>query len=109
MLLHLFAAVPVRFTLVVPLTIAHREKGRFGTILRARIPKLGGGLGSVTEINLDVGRRYVYGGKRRSYLSAACAAPAGWRVGYFTFARGSFRFEGHRPIESEVVRDCQVR
>lgn len=108
-LLHLFAAVPVRFTLVIPLTIVHRDQGRFGTILRARIPKLGGGLGSVTEIDLDVGRRYLFGGKRRSYLSAACAAPAGWPGAAFTFARGSFRFEGHRKIESEVIRDCQVR
>ncbi|HET8814713.1 MAG TPA: hypothetical protein VFM51_07125 [Solirubrobacterales bacterium] len=108
-LLHLFASVPVRFTLVVPLTIARREQGRFGTILRARIPRLGGGLGSVTEIDLEVGRRYAFGGKRRSYLSAACAAPAGLPGAVFTFARGSFRFEGHRAIESEVIRDCWVR
>ena len=47
LLLHLFAAVPVRFTLVVPLTIGHRRDGEFGTVLRANVPKLGGGLGSI--------------------------------------------------------------
>src|SRR6187551_287416 len=52
LVLHMFAAVPVRFTLVVPLTIAHLKDGNFGTLLRAQIPRLGGGLGSITEIDL---------------------------------------------------------
>lgn len=109
LLLHLSIAVPVRFTLVVPLRIGHREEGQFGTVLRARIPKLGGGLGSVTRIDLEISRRYSFGGKRRSYVSAACGAPAGLPGGIFTFARGSFRFEGHREVEISVVRDCLVR
>jgi hypothetical protein len=109
LLLHLFAAVPVRFTLVVPLRIGHRDEGQFTTVLRARVPKLGGGLGSVTRIDLEIRRRYSFGGKRRSYLSAACSAPAGFPGAVFSFARGSFRFEGHREIATTLVRDCIVR
>lgn len=109
LLLHLFISVPVRFTLVVPLRIGHREEGQFGTVLRARIPKLGGGLGSITKIDLEIARRYFFGGKRRSYVSAACGAPAGLPGGVFTFARGSFRFEGHREVRIPILRDCLVR
>lgn len=109
LLLHLFASVPVRFTLVVPLRIGRDEEGQFGTVLRARIPKLGGGLGSITRIDLEIGRRYRFAGKRRSYVSAACSAPAGLPGGIFTFAHGRFRFEGHKALATPVTRDCVVR
>lgn len=109
LLLHLFASVPVRFTFVVPLRIGQREEGEFGTLLRARIPKLGGGLGSITKIDLEIGRRYRFEGKRRSYVSAACGAPAGLPGAVFRFARGGFRFEGHRQIRTTIIRDCLVR
>ncbi len=108
LLLHLFAAVPVRFTLIVPLVIAHRKEGQFGTILRARIPRIGG-IVSVTQIGLELGRRYSFGGERRSYVSAACGAPAGTNLAVFPFARGRFRFEGHQEIDTTLVRTCSVR
>lgn len=109
LVLHLFAAVPVRFTLVVPLEIGHPREGSFGTVLRAPIPRLGGGLGSITEIDLTVGRRYSFGGKRRSYVSAACAAPSGFTKVPFPFARGTFRFEAHKPVSETLTRFCRVR
>lgn len=109
LLLHLFAGVPVRFTLVVPLKIEQRAAGQFGTVLRARIPRLAGGLGSVTEINLTIGRRYTSGGERRSYVSATCAIPEGFDRLPFTFAKGAFRFEGHPEIRESLTRDCQVK
>lgn len=108
LLLHLFAGAPVRFTLVVPLTIGHRQEGEFGTVLRARIPKLGGDLGSVTEIDLTIGRKYSFGGKRRSYVSAACSTPAGLDSALFPFARGTFRFEAHREFSETLLRGCRV-
>jgi hypothetical protein len=108
LLLHLFAGAPVRFTLVVPLAIGHRQEGEFGTVLRARIPKLGGDLGSVTQIDLTIGRRYSFRGKRRSYVSAACNTPRGIRSAIFPFARGTFRFEAHREFNETLLRTCQV-
>lgn len=109
LVLHLFADVPVRFTMVVPLTIGHQQEGDFGTVLRARIPRIVGDLGSVTEIDLTVGRRYSYGGKRRSYISAACNAPAGFDEVIFPFARASFRFEKRREFREKLLRVCRVR
>jgi hypothetical protein len=109
LLLHFFAELPVRFTLIVPLTIGYRPEGQFGTVLRTRIPKLGGGFGSITEIDLSIARRYSFQDERRSYLSAACGAPADFPGAVFPFARASFRFESHREIRTTLVRDCRVR
>lgn len=109
LLIHLFVGVPVRLTMIVPITIGHKKDGEFGTVLRSRIPKLGGGLGSVTEIDLKLGRRYRARGKRRSYLSAACSAPPGLNIGVFPFLRGSFRFEAHRKLEATLTKTCRVR
>lgn len=109
MLVHLFIGVPVRVTMVVPITIGHKEEGDYGTVLRAHIPKLGGGLGSVTEIDLELGRRYMSGGKRRSYLAAACSAPEGVGSVPFPFLRGKFRFEAHRKVVASLLKSCTVR
>lgn len=109
LVLHMFGGAPVRFTLVVPLTIGHRREGDFGTILRAKIPRLAGDLGSVTEIDLTIGRRYSFAGKRRSYVSAACRTPPSLNEGIFPFARGSFHFEGHAVIRETLLRVCRVR
>lgn len=108
LLLHFFAGVPARFTLIVPLKIVHRNKGEFGTLLRTRVPKLAGGLGSVTRIDLTIGRRYSSGGREHSYVSAACSAPKGLNVGFFAFARTRFRFEDHRKISAKLNKACRV-
>jgi hypothetical protein len=109
LLLHFFGAAPVRFTLIVPLRIIHKAGGEFGTLLRTRIPKLANGFGSITEINLSLGRRWSFGGKRRSYLSAACGAPPGFSSAPFTFARARFRFQAHPAIRTTLLKTCRVR
>jgi hypothetical protein len=109
LLLHFFGGVPVRFTLVVPLRIGHRRDAQFGTVLRARIPKLANGFGSITQIDLSLGRRWTFAGKRRSYLSAACSAPTDFTAVPFSFARARFRFEDRPEIRSTLTRSCRVR
>jgi hypothetical protein len=109
LLLHLYGTVPVRATLVAPLTIERRGRGDFGTVFSARIPKIGGGLGSITSIELTVGREYRYGGKRRGFISASCPAPAGFPGAPFPFARGSFYFAHGEKVVTTLTRNCQVR
>jgi hypothetical protein len=108
MFIHIYISSPVKVTLVIPLKIS-RGTGRFGTVLTTKVPKLAGGFGSITELQLKIGRRYSYRGQRRSYLSAACAAPEGFPGATFTFARGVFSFEGHRQLSAFLSRSCQVR
>jgi hypothetical protein len=109
LLLHFYVSVPVQVTLVLPLVIAHQGKGKFGTTLTARIPTLAGGLGSITKVALKIGRQYSFEGKRRSYISASCAAPAGFPGAPFTFARGAFDFADGRAITTILTRNCVVR
>lgn len=109
LLFHFFGDDPVRFTLVVPLRIGHRQDGAFGTVLRARIPKLANGFGSITEIDVSLGRRWTFAGKRRSYLSAACSAPRDFTAVPFAFARARFRFQDRPEIRSTLTKSCRVR
>jgi hypothetical protein len=109
LLLHLYGTTPVRTTFVLPLTISHTGKGQFGTVLSAKIPTLAGGVGSVTEIDLRIGRNYTFRGQRRSFISARCAAPAGFPGAVFSLARGSFYFADGKRIDTTLARDCLVR
>jgi hypothetical protein len=109
LLLHLYITTPVRTTFVLPLTISQRTKDLFGTVLSARIPTLAGGLGSVTQIDLKIGREYTYRGQTHSFLSASCPAPAGFTGASFTFARGSFHFADGKQIDTTLARACRVR
>ena len=109
LLLHLYITTPVRTTFVLPLTISQQTKDLFGTVLSARIPTLAGGLGSVTQIDLKIGREYTYRGQTHSFLSASCPAPAGFSGGSFTFARGSFHFADGKRIDTTLARACRVR
>jgi hypothetical protein len=108
MLIHIYVSDPVRLTLVIPIRISHRE-GKFGTVLTTTVPKLAGGSASIVQLRLKVGRQFSAGGERRSYLSAACAAPPGFPGAVFPFARSSFSFSDGRTMHSVLSRSCQVR
>lgn len=109
LLIHLYVTAPVQTTLVIALKISRGGSGEFGNVLSARIPPLAGDLVSVTEIDLTLGRTYRYRGERRSFLSASCAAPAGFPGTVFPLARGTFFFADGREIDTTLTRDCRVR
>jgi hypothetical protein len=108
-LLHIHGSQPVEATLVLTFKIRHPSKGKFGTVLTARIPRIASDLGYVTDVSLVFGRNYTFRGERRSFLSARCAAPAGFPGALFTFAKGSFRFADGTELSPSLVRDCVVR
>lgn len=107
--LHIYGTVPVQATFVLPLTITRRDRGEFGTVLTASVPRLAGGLGSITEISMSLGRSYRYRGQHLSLISASCAAPAGFDLAIFAFAKGTFTFVGGRQLKIALTRDCRVR
>lgn len=109
MLLHLYGSSPVRATFVLPFRIEHRSKGKFGAVFSTRIPNIASDLGYVTDLDLTLGRKYTYAGKRRSFLSASCAAPAGFPGAIFQLARATFRFDDGRHLATGITRDCRVR
>jgi hypothetical protein len=108
LLLHLYGTTPVRAAFVLPFTISYR-RGEFGTVFSTRIPELASDLGYVTDIQMMMGRKYSYGGERRSFLSASCAAPAGFPGAIFTLARATFVFANGQRLATSLARDCKVR
>jgi hypothetical protein len=109
LLLHFYVRSPVEGTLVLPLRIEHRRRGDFGFVLRTKVPKIAGDVGSITGIKLTIGRRFSYRGTSRSYLLASCAAPAGFSGGPFPFLRGTFSFADNQRIDTTLIRSCRVR
>jgi hypothetical protein len=109
LLLHVYGSQPVQLAFVLSFRIVHVKKGTFGTIFVAHIPNLASKLGYVTNVNLTFGRRYMYQGRPRSFLSAKCAAPSGFPGAIFTLARGTFSFNNGQRISTSLARNCWVR
>jgi hypothetical protein len=109
LLLHIYGSRPTNVTFVLPFAIRRIKKGEFGTSFVARPPKIAGEIGYITDLQLKLGRRYTYGGKSRSYLSARCAAPVGLPGAVFTLAKGSFSFDNGQRITSTLSGNCWVR
>lgn len=107
--LHLYGTLPIAATLILPLRISHPAGGEFGTVLAAKIPRIAGGTGSITRIQLTIGRRYSYRGRRLAFVSASCAAPPGFDLALFSFARANFYLAGKQHLATTVTRDCRVR
>jgi hypothetical protein len=108
-LLHIYGDSPVQVAFVLSFKIVRVDEGEFGTVFVARIPKIASELGYVTNISLTFGRRYEVNGVERSFLSASCAAPAGFPGAIFNLARGSFTFSNGQRISSSLSRNCWVR
>ena len=64
-----------------------RPRGTYGTILTGSLPASMNRWGYLKRISLSLHRNYTYKGQRRSYLSAACDAPAGFPGATFPFAQ----------------------
>ena len=109
LLLHLYGSSPVKAAFVLPFRISRRAEGRFGTVFSTHLPQLASDLGYVTDISLDIGRTYRYRGRRRSFISASCAAPAGFPGASYELAKATFTFAGHKRLVSHLPGTCSVR
>ncbi len=106
-LAHVYGIDPVPMNRVIAFRVS-RSGGTFGTTLTGELPESTNPHGYVVAIYLKLFRRYVFHGKRRSYLSAACAAPAGAAIAAFPFARTSMSFADGRTLSSTLTRSCRV-
>jgi hypothetical protein len=98
---------PVPISRIVVFHIRHTG-GTFGTVLTGNLPDAVNHYGYVVGISLRLFRRFEFHGRQRSYLSAACAAPAGFPSAVFPFARASMGFAGGRTLSSTLTRSCKV-
>jgi DNA-binding beta-propeller fold protein YncE len=105
-LAHVFGTKPVPTSFTLPFAIG-TSKGTYGTVLRASVPAASGGF--ITGLRLRLGRSFHAAGRRRSYISAGCPAPAGFPGALFPLARTSFAFAGGPELTSVLARTCRVR
>lgn len=107
-LAHVFGTKPAPTSYTLPFTISQATKGAYGILLSASLPEVTGNSGYITGLSLTLGRNFTSQGKRRSYLSAGCPAPAGFPGAVFPLARVSFAFRG-RTLTSTLTRSCRAR
>lgn len=107
-LAHISQGEPVSLNRVVVFRI-RRTRGTYGTVITAQLPEDLNRNGSLESIFLQLQRRYTFRGSSRAYLSASCAAPAGFPGAVFPFARVSMSFADGRTLSATLTRNCRVR
>lgn len=106
-LAYVYGGDPAPITRIIVFRI-HRTAGTFGTVLTGTLPDAVNHYGYVVGIYMRLFRRYTVNGTPRSYLSAACAAPAGLPGAVFPFARATMKFADGRTLSSTLTRSCRV-
>jgi hypothetical protein len=93
---------------ILDFTLKHRS-GLFGTVMSTKLPPQTRSWAYLTSFRMTVGRRYRQAGKARAYVSAACAAPAGFPGAVFPFAKATYGFAEGQRATTTVVRSCKVK
>jgi hypothetical protein len=99
--LHARTTTPATQTYAILVPI-ERRRGYFRYRATLNIPPIAGGLGVLTRIKVDIGRRYTANGKRRSYVSAHCSDGVLQTNGRLTFADGTI-------IDGAVEKFCRAK
>jgi hypothetical protein len=107
-LAHIYGTQPAPTSYVLPFSI-RESRGTYGTVLETSLPRATGNWGYVTGLEMKLHRSFRYRGKRRSYLSAGCPAPAGFPGAAFPLARTSFAFAGGMTLVSVLNRSCKAK
>jgi hypothetical protein len=84
------------YVIVVPI---QRLRGGYRYRATIDVPVIANGAGAITHTDVEIGRRYRFEGKERSYVSARCRTHILRTRGRFTFADGSL-------MEGSVERYC---
>lgn len=87
------------YAIVVPI---ERRAGAFRYRVTLNVPPLADGRGSISHVDVDIGRRYQAGGRRRSYVAARCSDGILTTHGRFTFADGTI-------IDGSVEKACRAK
>lgn len=86
-----------------------KAAGEFGTVIKTSLPKSARKWAYVTHFDMKLRRTYAYQGERHSFISAGCAAPAGFPGTVYPFARANFGFLAGKHVTTTLVRHCAVR
>jgi len=97
-LAHAQAHYPALETYVVVVPLNWRG-GFYGYRATFDVPPIAGGYGALTHVDVEIGRRYRFGGKPRSYISARCSDGIFQTQGRVWFSDGTI-------MRGDVFRSC---
>ncbi len=86
--LHARTTVPATQTYAITVPIEQR-RGDFRYRIHLDVPPIAGGAGAITHLDVEIGRHYRAGGRKRSYASARCSDNILQTHGRFTFESGT--------------------
>jgi hypothetical protein len=96
---------PVSF--VIPFRVRH-QPGTFRTVLVTVLRRSVGPWPHVADFAISVSRRFMYRGRRHSYLSASCPIPDNFTAGFLSLARATYALSDGRQVTAEAVRSCRA-
>jgi hypothetical protein len=99
-ILHARTAAPTAQNFVITIPI-ERRRGDFRYRATINVPPIAGGIGALTHLDVEVGKRYRVQGSPRSYTSARCGDGVLRTHGRFSFADGTI-------IDGSVEKGCTV-
>jgi hypothetical protein len=96
---HAYFSAPVTGAIVTTVKVKKINKGRYGTLAVAKIPKIAGGSGSAISFDLTIDKKYTHKGKKMSVFMATC--PNG-----SVQANVTGKFEGGATLSATLLRSC---
>lgn len=85
-----------------------KHKGVYGNVIETSLPKYAENWAYLTQFEMTLGRTFTVHGKQHSYVSASCAAPAGFPGAVFPFGKASYTFGTGQVLTTKIVRSCKV-
>jgi hypothetical protein len=85
-----------------------KRSGLFGSNMSTVLPPSARSWAYLTHFDMTLSRRYRFRGRSRSFVSAACGAPAGFPGAVFPLAKASYGFGNGQTTKTTVVRSCRV-
>jgi hypothetical protein len=106
---HIYAPHPFATSFVIVFKVSRSNKGDYGIVFNAPLPKAMKAWGRLTGLSMTLSRRFNYKGKPHSYISSGCPAPKGFSGAPFPLARTSFAFTGGQKLSLVLSGNCKVR
>jgi hypothetical protein len=100
------ARISEPFTEVFDVTIPiEKRRGNYRYRATLNLPSIAAGRGAITHVDVDIGRRWRFAGKLRSYISARCSDGILSTHGRFTFTAEPY----DTVVDGSIEKGCTGR
>lgn len=99
-LLHAYGTSPLQTTLVLTGVVSSYNKEGYGPRLDVTVPLIAGGSGAITFFQVTINKKWNYGGKKVSFISAKCPASRKLKT------RGAFTFKDGVTLTALTTQSC---